>query len=243
MKETIFLAKDMLDSFLRSKRGEKISDLQYKTLCRHVTQFYNWLPGEKELTKPFLEQWRNDLAEHLGPGSVAQYVTHVNQFLRYCGHEELCFTNRRTLDLTGQRFGRLLALEPTSDQHGKSRSVVWLCRCDCGRLAKASANSLSQGCRVSCGCLRTEKLKNYNCYRDGTSLRQVFSDTLYKNNTSGVRGVYLNRGLWAANITYKGKKYFLGRYAKQEDAASARRQAEAWIRNDSAVLLERRVAP
>ena len=128
------------------------------------------------------------------------------------------------------------------EKRGRSRSIVWRCRCDCGRTTEATANALQAGLRVSCGCQRTEKLQNYNIYVDDTNLRQVFSDTIYKNNTSGSRGVYRSRGLWAANITYKRKKYFLGRYARQEDAIHARQQAEAWIRDDAAELLERLTA-
>ena len=33
-------------------------------------------------------------------------------------------------DITGMRFGRLIAIRPTSER--KNRSVVWECRCNCG---------------------------------------------------------------------------------------------------------------
>ena len=147
--------------------------------------------------------------------------------------------NRARKDITGQRFGRLVAVEPTDKKQGKSRSVVWLCRCDCGQMTEATQNALQQGIRVSCGCQRTEKLQDYKLFVDNTSLQQVLSDTVYKNNTSGCRGVYRNRGLWAAEITYKNKRYFLGRYARQEDAIRARRQAEAWVKDDAEELLQR----
>jgi len=39
-----------------------------------------------------------------------------------------------TLDLTGQRFGKLTVIEPTQ-QHGR---LVWRCKCDCGRLVVRS---------------------------------------------------------------------------------------------------------
>lgn len=40
------------------------------------------------------------------------------------------------LDITGQRWGKLVALSRAPDllsASGKSRRVAWLCRCDCGR--------------------------------------------------------------------------------------------------------------
>jgi hypothetical protein len=54
------------------------------------------------------------------------------------------------LDLTGQRFGRLVAVEMV-DRH---RGAKWLCKCDCGRLHKAAAKYLRNGSLVSCGCIQ-----------------------------------------------------------------------------------------
>lgn len=43
-----------------------------------------------------------------------------------------------------------------------------------------------------------------------------------KNNTSGVRGVWLDKhGKWCAETRYLGKKVYLGRYEHIEDAAAA----------------------
>ena len=242
MREIITLKRETVDAFLRMREQDEISEQQKKIIRRHVEQFYAWLPVGKELSQELLSQWKNELQERLTASSAAQYITHVNQLLRFAGFGELCPLNYRACQLTGRRFGRLVAVEPIAGKRGKSRSVVWRCRCDCGRMTEATANSLQQGLRVSCGCQKREKLQDYNLYVDDTSLRQVFSDKIYKNNTSGSRGVYQSRGLWAANITYKKKKYFLGRYAKQEDAIRARKRAEAWIRDDAEQLLERLTA-
>lgn len=61
-------------------------------------------------------------------------------------------------DLTGQRFERLLVLEP----HGRSKfgAVQWLCQCDCGRLTTADSHSLRSGHKRSCGCLMREECGN-----------------------------------------------------------------------------------
>lgn len=59
------------------------------------------------------------------------------------------------LDLTGQRFGRLVALEWCGpDQHGNTQ---WHCLCDCGQTTMASLGSLRDGMRKHCGCLRPRK--------------------------------------------------------------------------------------
>lgn len=62
-------------------------------------------------------------------------------------------------DITGQRFGKLVAVEPT-DQRA-SGTVVWKCRCDCGGEVSASLHQLCSGYRKSCGCLSHPPLKDF----------------------------------------------------------------------------------
>ena len=66
---------------------------------------------------------------------------------------------RKTPDLTGQRFGRLVVTErgPSSTGHAK-----WRCRCDCGNEAVVGSNALRSGFTQSCGCLFTEALVTRN---------------------------------------------------------------------------------
>lgn len=63
---------------------------------------------------------------------------------------------RRRIDMTGQRFGRLVAVKPTSQRKrtGKKKEVIWQCLCDCGRETSATRHSLQRGDKRSCGCLR-----------------------------------------------------------------------------------------
>jgi hypothetical protein len=58
----------------------------------------------------------------------------------------------RPLDLAGQTFGRLTALAPTTER--RRGSVVWRCRCACGREVKVPSRSLRSGDNRSCGCGR-----------------------------------------------------------------------------------------
>jgi len=54
------------------------------------------------------------------------------------------------LDLTGQRFGRWLAIRP----NGKARKyILWLCKCDCGIERNVRSSHLVSGESNSCGCL------------------------------------------------------------------------------------------
>jgi Staphylococcus phage HNH endonuclease len=59
---------------------------------------------------------------------------------------------RRFVDLTGQRFGRLLAFRCV--EINARKEAVWLCGCDCGATARATVARLRAGDTRSCGCLR-----------------------------------------------------------------------------------------
>lgn len=60
-----------------------------------------------------------------------------------------------SIDLTGQRFGRLTVIElHSAAMHGTNRR--WLCKCDCGGEKIVTSSRLLQGRTRSCGCLRKE---------------------------------------------------------------------------------------
>jgi len=61
------------------------------------------------------------------------------------------------IDLTGQRFGRLVALKRVEDD--KHKHAQWLCKCDCGNEKIIIGNHFKTGNTKSCGCLRNETKK------------------------------------------------------------------------------------
>lgn len=61
----------------------------------------------------------------------------------------------RMKDITGQRFGRLVAIEPTK-RRSSGGSPYWLCECDCGNETIVVSYRLQSGVTKSCGCLRAE---------------------------------------------------------------------------------------
>ena len=62
----------------------------------------------------------------------------------------------KLIDLTGMRFGFLLAL----DYHGvESRHAMWKCECDCGKILEVAGSNLRAGSTRSCGCM-TKELKS-----------------------------------------------------------------------------------
>ena len=58
------------------------------------------------------------------------------------------------VDLTGQRFGRLVVADYAGNTD--DRLSIWICRCDCGEVFTALGSNLKRGATKSCGCLRRD---------------------------------------------------------------------------------------
>lgn len=69
-----------------------------------------------------------------------------------CLHKEITSKNF-SKNITNQRFGSLIAIEPTSDR--KHGSIVWKCKCDCGNIHFTTAELLLAGKTQSCGCVHS----------------------------------------------------------------------------------------
>jgi hypothetical protein len=63
----------------------------------------------------------------------------------------------RRMDLTGQRFGRLLVIRFAG--LSKQEQSRWECLCDCGKTTIVGIGALRGGYIQSCGCLRLERLR------------------------------------------------------------------------------------
>jgi len=63
---------------------------------------------------------------------------------------------RVRIDITGQRFGRLIALCISTEL--LSDRPAWFCRCDCGKELTVRGNFLRSGKSTSCGCYIKERL-------------------------------------------------------------------------------------
>lgn len=93
----------------------------------------------------------------------------------------------KLIDLTGQRFGRLIVLQRAENKiHPSGQAATsWFCICNCGNTTIATSSDLKKGNVKSCGCLQDEinslTHKKYNKYKlfDGyvemfTSKNEVF---------------------------------------------------------------------
>lgn len=79
------------------------------------------------------------------------YLTTGNTKSCGCYHKEQ-ISNLARRDLTGQRFGKLIALYPTDKR--TDNKVIWHCKCDCGNECEIVSTHLISGHTSSCGCIR-----------------------------------------------------------------------------------------
>lgn len=83
-----------------------------------------------------------------------------------------------------------------------------------------------------------ERIDNNGNYEPGnckwaTDTEQAINQRIRKDNTTGVKGVYLIRGKWQASIGVDGKLIYVGYFDTKEQAIEARKRAEEKYRKSS----------
>lgn len=106
----------------------------------------------------------------------------------------------KSKDITGKRFGRLIAIRKIGKD--KRNNSIWLCKCDCGGECERTVAELNKRNNHSCGCLGKEhltamskgnithgmsKTRLYGCYKSMISRCYRQKDIHY--NAYGKRGI------------------------------------------------------
>lgn len=149
-----------------------------------------------------------------------------------CLHREY-LTDRHAktdTDIAGKRFGKLVALRKIKIE-GK-KSIMWLCKCECGKQIPVAASELKRGHVRSCGCLSSDHINSW--FEAGTNVPALMANTVSSRNTSGTKGVHFDssRKMWCAEIMFQGKRYRLGRRVDKQDAIRLRKEAEERLHGD-----------
>ena len=66
---------------------------------------------------------------------------------------------KKRIDLTGQRFGRLVVISLNEEVSKQKKCSYWNCKCDCGNETIVLGKYLRKGRTQSCGCYKNEKIR------------------------------------------------------------------------------------
>jgi hypothetical protein len=101
----------------------------------------------------------------------------------------------RKLDLTGQKFKRLIAIEICGK--APNGAYLWRCNCDCGGSKIVPAASLKSGYVGSCGCYSKEHPSNTKHGDKGKSLYIIWKAMRERCNTKSYPKyrIYGGRGI------------------------------------------------
>lgn len=138
----------------------------------------------------------------------------------------------KKVNLIGKRIGMLTVVSRKTE----NKRSYYLCKCDCGNEKWIRIDALRKA--TSCGCIREKKIKS-NAEEfvkahlekniiENVNVSLLLRDKPISKNKSGVTGVSWchEKCKWVAQIGFKGKVYYLGRYENKEDAIKARKDAE-----------------
>lgn len=145
---------------------------------------------------------------------------------------------KKGIDITNHSFGRLTAIKPTEDRDKYNGSVIWLCKCNCGKMLYVSQSRLVKGEIESCGCLQKETMSNNmkkaSAKRNEFRINDTDIKALERSKKNPHSGVTYDkpRGMWKATITFKKKIYYLGRYHSFSEALKVRKVAEQALFDD-----------
>lgn len=142
----------------------------------------------------------------------------------------------QSIDLTGERFGRLIALRRAG--RATNGNALWLCQCDCGQRLTTDSYRLRHGRTRSCGCLRAERSRTAIFAQPATRammaapIRATIDFTgplnMSARNTSGVTGVSWDKHAhrWVARLMLAERLVLNQQFASFDAAVAARHQAE-----------------
>ena len=114
----------------------------------------------------------------------------------------------RKIDLTGRKFGHLTVIK----EAGKSNlgSIMWLCKCDCGKEKVINGNNLRQGKSQSCGCSSRGNLIQYN--------RKVLKNKKFKDGY--ISNYITKKGVcrYVARCRVSNKTIYVGTFNTESEA-------------------------
>lgn len=118
----------------------------------------------------------------------------------------------KALNLSGLKFGKLTAIEPTP--YRKDKKVVWKFFCDCGKTTELVGRDVSSGNTKSCGCLMSETMQKIHAASRVDKICPTCGAAFVCKKSASLKTVYCSakcmgdaykqRMLGSANPNFKG---------------------------------------
>ena len=164
------------------------------------------------------------------------------------GHTKSCgclrkekTSERKLIDLTGQKFGYLTVLK--RDYSKKSKQPCWICKCNCGNIVSVLGMNLKSGNTISCGCIRSKgesRIKNILFSLDISFIQQkTFNNLKYKDNLrfDFFLPEYNTCIEYQGEQHYKAVEYFGGEQSFKENQIRDNIKRE-WCKDNNIKLIE-----
>lgn len=124
-----------------------------------------------------------------------------------CGCHAKEVGKESALDLTGKRFGKLVALYRVENKDGKTQ---WLCQCDCGNTKVVKTEKLRSGNTISCGCILSKgELKILELLQKNNIIfeqQKIFNTCLSSRTKAPLRfDFYINNSFL---LEYDGEQHY-----------------------------------
>lgn len=122
------------------------------------------------------------------PYDGTEFITELQHI--YSGHTTSCGCINQ-LDLTGQRFGKLVAIKRDYNKKDKNNNFYWECKCDCGNIISVAATYLKSGKSTSClSCSQIEDIK-FQTFGKLTALQFMYQNkVIYTIDTGEEKSFY-----------------------------------------------------
>ena len=115
-----------------------------------------------------------------------------------CGCLNRELARARYRDITGQRFGKLVAIERyNGEDHRKNKTIRWLCQCDCGNTTVVTLSNLTSGHTTSCGCAFYDSANGGGVVTHGITMKE------HGKKLQGVHSSMISRCYRAHREDYK----------------------------------------
>ncbi len=131
-----------------------------------------------------------------------------NGYTQSCGCLQKEIAKERKYNLTGKRFGKLIALQ--QDWNKDTNKAGWKCQCDCGNIITVATSILINNKITSCGCVKSKgEFKIIQILKENNIIFQTQYKIFFQNSNRYFDfAIFDSSGKIKYFIEYDGKQHF-----------------------------------